>query len=134
VNKPQQELIQYRLGRARESLEEARLLAANSHWNTCINRLYYACFYAVNALLLTKGLSSARHAGVRALFNQHFVKQGAVSKELAACYNDLFESRQETDYEDLFQFDPKAVPPLVEQAKSFVKAISRLIEESRTEF
>jgi len=46
-------LIQYRLDRAREAFEEALLMQREEHWNACINRLYYACFYAVTALLLT---------------------------------------------------------------------------------
>jgi uncharacterized protein len=47
-------LVQYRLDRAREALAEAVLLLDSGHANTGVNRLYYACFYAVSALLLTK--------------------------------------------------------------------------------
>jgi len=65
-------LILYRLERAKESLDEANILMERGHANTFVNRLYYACFYAVSALLLTKGLSSAKHSGVRALFHQNF--------------------------------------------------------------
>ncbi len=49
-------LITYRLERARESLEEANILLERGYGNTFVNRLYYACFYAVSSLLLTKGL------------------------------------------------------------------------------
>lgn len=63
-------IILYRLARARESLEEASLLLKNGHSNTFVNRLYYACFYAVSSLLLTKDLSSAKHSGVRAQLHQ----------------------------------------------------------------
>ena len=45
------ELVRYRLARAHESLAEARLLLANDHVRTAVNRAYYACFYAVSALL-----------------------------------------------------------------------------------
>jgi uncharacterized protein (UPF0332 family) len=38
-------------------------------------------FYEVLALLHTKNLSSSKHTGVRALFNEHFVKAGIVPKE-----------------------------------------------------
>jgi len=75
-------LILYRMGRAHEALDEALLLLQEGHANTFVNRLYYACFYAVSALLLTKGLSSAKHSGVRALFHQKFVKPGVVDAEL----------------------------------------------------
>ena len=67
------DLVQYRLQRAWESLEEARLLADAGHWNTCANRLYYGCFYAVNALLAASGLAASKHSGVRSLFGRHFV-------------------------------------------------------------
>ena len=63
-------LIRYRLERARETLAEAATLAHASHWNGCVNRLYYACFYAVTALLLRKGLGSSKHSGTLGLFNR----------------------------------------------------------------
>jgi uncharacterized protein (UPF0332 family) len=34
------DLILYRLSRARETVEEARILADANHWNACVNRLY----------------------------------------------------------------------------------------------
>lgn len=46
---PRDKLVKYRLERAEETLEEAEVMANMSHWKTCINRLYYACFYAINA-------------------------------------------------------------------------------------
>jgi len=53
------------------------------HWNACANRLYYACYYAVTALLARKELASSKHTGVKALFNHHFVKAGDVIIEIA---------------------------------------------------
>jgi len=69
MNDRGEELIRYRLSRAEETLEEARLLAENKHGNAAVNRLYYACFYAVLALLIRDGRYSSKHSGVRALFN-----------------------------------------------------------------
>ena len=42
-----QVLVQYRLDRAKETLDEAVVLLQSGHINTYVNRLYYACFYAV---------------------------------------------------------------------------------------
>ena len=44
-------LVAYRLGRAHESIDEARILIERGYVNTFVNRLYYACFYAISALL-----------------------------------------------------------------------------------
>ena len=52
------DLVLYRMARAQETLEDARILANAGRWNVCVNRLYYACFYAVSALLAGDGLSS----------------------------------------------------------------------------
>jgi len=63
-------LVYHRLDRANESIREADLLLKAGYANTSVNRLYYACFYAVSALLLAKGYASPKHSGVRALFHQ----------------------------------------------------------------
>ena len=75
------DLVHYRVQRAYEALEDARILADAGRWNTSVNRLYYACFYAVSALLIKDGLSSSKHSGVRSLFNRHYVKDDRVSSE-----------------------------------------------------
>jgi uncharacterized protein (UPF0332 family) len=41
------DLILYRIERSREALEDACILSGSGRWNACVNRLYYACFYAV---------------------------------------------------------------------------------------
>lgn len=63
--------IRYRLERSHASLEAAKLLANANLFPEVVNRLYYAAFYAVNALLYQHSLSSRRHGGVQALFNQY---------------------------------------------------------------
>ncbi|MGB7566448.1 MAG: HEPN domain-containing protein [Chitinivibrionales bacterium] len=76
------DLVKYRVSRALESISEARILADSFHWNACVNRLYYgyyACFYAVSALLVLHQMNSKKHSGIRSFFNLHFVKTGIVS-------------------------------------------------------
>ena len=124
------ELVQYRIKRAHDTLEDARILSKAERWNACINRLYYACFYAVNALLAQKDLHSSKHSGVRSLFNLHFVKTHKVPKQHATTYNDLFERRQESDYVDFVSFESSQIHPLMAKAESFVDCIANLIEEN----
>ncbi len=52
------ELIKYRHSRALETFQEALILARENYWNATANRLYYACFYAVSALLLKVNVNS----------------------------------------------------------------------------
>lgn len=120
-------LVAYRLQRARESLEDARILADAKRWNPSVNRLYYACFYAVSALLAQQDLTSSRHVGVRSLFNQHFVNTGKVARDEVRIYNDLFERRQEGDYVDFVRFDESQVRAWMPRAEAFVGRIAELL-------
>ena len=121
-------LVAYRLERAREALVEADTLAEMGHWNTCVNRLYYACFYAPSATLLTRGLASPKHTGVRSLFNRELVRPGHVAAHHGALFNTLLESRQDGDYEDLVRFAEQEVRPWLSQARDFVTALQMLAE------
>jgi len=121
-------LILYRLNRADESLEEASILLEKDHINTFVNRLYYACFYAVTALLLSKGLSSSKHSGVRALFHQNIIKNGLINREMGKFYDKLFDTRQKGDYADLVYFDKKEVSSWFDEAKKFISSVKNTIE------
>jgi len=124
------DLIAYRLARAEETLKDAHVLAKSGRWDACVNRLYYACFYAVTALLMLDGLSSSKHSGIRSLFNKNFVKSEKVPKKLAAIYNDLFERRQEVDYIDFINFSEEQVMPWISKAEEFINFISDLIKDN----
>lgn len=123
------DLISYRIARSNESIEDAHILAKEGRWNACVNRLYYACFYVISALLVFNGLSSSKHAGVRSLFNRYYVATGKVPKNLARIYNDLFERRQEGDYIDFVRFQESQVQPWISKAEELVDYITRLIEK-----
>jgi uncharacterized protein (UPF0332 family) len=71
-------LVVYRMERAREALSEAALLLPAGHLNAYVNRLYYACFYAVSALLVIQGISTSRHGHLRSLLHRDFVKTGTI--------------------------------------------------------
>jgi len=133
VTESQETLIQYRLDRARETLEEASILADAGRWNGCLNRLYYACFYAVSALLLKHDLTTVKHTGIRSFFNLHFVKTGKVGAEIGQVYNDLFTFRTKSDYMDLVQFDEDGVRPLVSLAEAFVEEIAALTKQTQND-
>lgn len=58
-------LVTYRYGRALDTLAEVPFLKQQGYYNTAINRLYYACYYAVVALLLKAGMNPGTHSGVK---------------------------------------------------------------------
>jgi uncharacterized protein (UPF0332 family) len=125
------ELIKYRINRAKETLSEVPSLITLGYFNTAVNRIYYSCFYAVNALIIQKGLSAKRHDGVRQMFGLHYVKTGLISKEFAKYYTDLFDRRQTGDYDDFINYDKETVEELLKPANDFIQEIEKLIEENK---
>lgn len=122
------ELVCYWLNKAQESLDAARDELKAGRLSFSVNRIYYACFYAVSAVLLQEKLQFKKHSGVRAAFHQHFVKSGIVSHEHGKLYDELFEARQRGDYIELVSFEEKQVEDWLQQASQFVEAIKLLIK------
>ena len=121
------EYIQYRLQRATQSFEDAMILAENGRWNSVVNRLYYACFYAVIALLLKNDIETQSHDGSRNQFGLIFVKSGLIDKKYGKLYSKLFDLRQKGDYGDLYDYDKETVEPLIKETSTFIEVIKNLI-------
>lgn len=129
-DKTRQDLVHYRKERARDTFSEASDLAQSQRWNGCVNRLYYACFYAVSAYLLAIGKTSKTHSGTKSSFHATMVKTGLLSDSLGDLYNQLFDNRFEGDYEDFVQFDSETVLPLLPQAQDFITTLSDITEKT----
>jgi len=82
-------LINYRYQRAKDTIKEAELLSSNGFYNASVNRLYYACFYATEALLLKNRIQAQTHSGVKTMFGMHFVAKGIVPMSIGKTLSTL---------------------------------------------
>lgn len=127
MTKEERALIEYRMERARETLGEARIMFDAGRINTYVNRLYYACFYAVSALLLMRNFSTSKHGYLRSLMHREFVKTGLIPKDLSRHFDVLFDSRLEGDYADFVRFKAEDVAGWLDKTQKFVDHIESLI-------
>lgn len=123
------DLIKYRLSRAKETFEAAQILAENDKWNSTINRLYYAAYYAISALLLSKDLSPTTHNGVKQNFSEYFIKEELIPKKFGKIFSQLFTWRQKGDYDDLFDFDKEKVLPYFDPVEKLIELTEEMIEK-----
>lgn len=70
-------LISLQVEKAKRFLTQADEMVELKHWDLAANR-YYACFHAVQALFIAKGVNAHTHAGINTQFSLHFVKTGIV--------------------------------------------------------
>lgn len=129
TNYKPEDYIRYRIERAKETIDEVKIHIENKFWNTAINRLYYACFYAVGALLMKHNIEVSSHTGVRQKFGQIFVKSKKFDRKLAKHYTDLFEKRHKGDYNDFYDYDEETVLRLYPLSIEFIVQIEKLLEE-----
>lgn len=122
------ELISYRRICAAETLDDARLLYEHGKYRSAVNRIYYACFYEVVALLLKHNLSSSKHGGIMGLFNREFVNSGLVDVDLGRFFGRMFEYRQKADYSDVDNFEIEQVGKWLGTANLFISSLEKLFD------
>ena len=123
------DLIRYRLSRAKDTYDDAKILADKERWNSTINRLYYSAYYAVMALLLDSDFKPTTHNGAKSVFSEHFIKNGIIPMEYGKLYSQLFTWRQKGDYDDLFDFDKDKVLPYFEPIKKLIDLIENRLNK-----
>lgn len=117
------------LERANKYLDSAKLLFDNHDYESCVSRLYYAMYYSVEAVLLTKQLSFSSHKGVLSGFGQHFVKTGIFPREMSRQLNKAFEKRQLSDYSTMFAIEEEEAKELLETGQSFIGNIRQYLKQ-----
>jgi uncharacterized protein (UPF0332 family) len=123
------DVVKFRLEKANNTFAEITILMQNELYRTATNRLYYACYYAATALLINNGYETHTHSGVKTLLGLHYIKGGKIDKSMGKMYNQLFNMRQDNDYEDWIDVDESDILPFIEPAKQFIETIEKLISK-----
>jgi len=121
------DLVKLRLEKARETFAEIESHVQLGYWRTAANRLYYACFYAVSALLIKNGIKAHSHSGVINQFGLFFVKTNIFSQQEGRVFKKTFELRQDGDYDDWITLNEEDIIPLIDPVKDFINKIEQLI-------
>ena len=121
--------IAIKLRRAKSTLHEINHHIQFKYYNTALSRLYYSCFYAVQALLLSIDISPKSHKGVRTNFSRYFIKENIFPKEFDSFFNRMFDERQFADYMDIDEIDEETIHILLEKAHYFIQHIEKLLEQ-----
>src|SRR5450432_1829580 len=125
-----EQVIALKLKKARALLSEVDIQLQNRFYATVINRLYYSCFHATKALLLTKDLIPKTHSGVITMLHQHFVQPGIFDMEMASFFSRLMQERIEDDYSDNITEDAQTTMDFIEPARQFIAYIEIIITHS----
>lgn len=123
---PKKALTTYWLEKAYESFESARSEYASGRLSFAVNRIYYACFYALSAVLRHREKTFKRHKGLRSALHRDLVKAGIVEERWGKFFDEVFESRQRGDYKPMVAFQPDQVKEFLDQVEQFLKEMQNL--------
>jgi uncharacterized protein (UPF0332 family) len=121
-----EKLIDYRIARSKETVEEAKLAYDNGKFHLAENRIYYAIFYLVSALALKNDFITSKHNQLLGWFNKNFVLTKKVSEDIGKIYKRSFERRQEGDYDDMIYFSEEQVKIDHTSMLNFINAVEIL--------
>ena len=123
-------IVTYRIEKANRTLLQAKSNLPMRFWELIANRMYYAAYYAISALLIANGHSAKSHETIIRLFGLHFVITGIFTKEQGRLYNKLFTLRLTGDYNDHYNLDEEDVMPLVAPTEQLISEAAQKAKES----
>jgi uncharacterized protein (UPF0332 family) len=126
-----QDLINYRTEKAYKVLQEAKDNAKLHHWNLAGNRLYYSVFHMCQALLLSEGDTTRRHAGMIHKIGLDFITTGRLDRKYGRLISRLYELRQSGDYDDKFDATEEEIMPYFQQVEQLLDVLKGLIGNNK---
>lgn len=119
-------LTDYRMEQADSAISDAELLLQNDRLNAAANRIYYACFYAAEALLIRNGIRAATHTGVRQMFGLHFVQKGLIENQWGRFLGKMEQMREGADYDFFIKYEKQELLDIMPLAKQFIAVIKAI--------
>lgn len=122
-------LVTLELKKAHETFEEIAILTAANKWGGAANRLYYAVFHAINALLIHDGHIVNTHKGSHAVFSLNYIRTGILPVEYGRLYSQLQTMREESDYNCVYEATEEELGERIEPARRLIEKIEELVRE-----
>ena len=119
------------LNKAEHAMEVAEQLKEDGYPSDSASKVYYAMFYATQALLKTEGIDVVKHSAVESAIGYYFTKTGRLDPKFHRMLIDARKIREIADYD----IDEEIVEPVaslkIEEGKAFVSAIRELIDKQK---
>ena len=122
-------LIELELEKAYKTFGQVEVLQREQYWDTMANRLYYALFHAVSALLINDQHEVGSHKGAAIRFHQYYVKTGIFTDEEGSFYSQMETLREKSDYNCFFNVTETDIVSKVSPTLSFIDKVKQYIAE-----
>jgi len=111
------------LSKAEHALEVAEDLLKGGHAPDAASKIYYAMYYAAQAVLKAEGIDVIKHSAVESAFGYHFAKPGRIDPKFHRMLINARKVREIADYD----IDEKIVEPVaslkIDEGRAFLAAM-----------
>ena len=121
-------IVHLEMEKSYDAYRAAQVLRDASLWSNAANRLYYALFHAVCALLVRDGHQVSTHRGSRVIFGQYYIKTGLLPKEFSIVYSQLETMRENGDYNYSYETSPQELEEKIPLAKEMIDTIAEMVK------
>lgn len=122
-------IIELELERVDKTLHEMEIMLQNELWSLTANRLYYALFHAVSALLIKDQREVGTHRGAVNKFSFFYVKTGIFSPAEGRLYSQLQQLRENGDYNCVIDVVKEDVERFIEPTRQLIEKIKQYIAD-----
>ena len=126
--------IKLLLEKSDKNQEQALRTAEMGYWDLVANRLYYAVFHAVNAMLMIDGIKTGTHKGTSIQFGKSYVLTGIFGREDGVLYSRLQTMREKADYQNVFILEEEEGQKLIDSANDLRCRICDYVRVKMTEY
>lgn len=120
-------LIEHRITRATDTIEEVSFLIKNKKFLLAVNRIYYGMFYILSAFSLRYDFSTSKHQQLIGWFNKEFISTGEIDRKYGKILHNAYNNRSTGDYDDFAEFDEEDVKKSFDEMKDFIRTIRALL-------
>lgn len=123
------DLAKYKLERAREELDTAKLLFENEKLKAANNRAYYSIYYSLTAVLCLEPIAFKRHKDTIGYFNKNYVHTGLFPGEIGRNISKATKVRHASDYDEFYIASKEEAEKQIQTAKVLAELVDKYISE-----
>jgi uncharacterized protein (UPF0332 family) len=117
------------LEKALQSIKASELLFNDNFFDFSAARSYYAMFYTIEALLLSRNLSYSKHSAVIGAFGKDFIKTGQLDEKYHRYILEALDLRNSGDYGTMNSIEKNQALKLISNAKELLSAVEKGLEK-----
>jgi len=115
--------------KANRALKSTKTLLEDGDYDGSVSRTYYAMFYSVEAVLLTKNLKFKSHGGVISALGKYFIKTNIFPIEMSRQLRNAYDKRQIGDYDFFINIPKSEAKKILKNGQSFINEIIKYLKK-----